>query len=211
MTCPTLEDLLVLVRGAMNDASKAEIQAHLSSGCRICAENHRWLTQILAATAKDDSFEFSAETIDWSVAQFKAASAAAPSRMQILARLIFDNLLPPRPVEVRSMAAPAISRQLLYQAGNYDVDLRLEQFEGADSILVLGQIVSAGKKPADLAALTVELRPHGAGLAPEVTKKTETDPRGMFRLHDVPQGEYDIVVRVLEGDLSINAITCRTR
>ena len=209
MPCATLEDMLALIRGTLEPAAKAGLEAHMSSGCRPCAENHRWLTEMLAVMAKDDSFDFSEETIAWSVAQFKAASALTPSRIQILAQLVFDNLLPGRPVEVRSMAAPAVSRQMLYQAAGYDVDVRVEQFEATSSVLVLGQVVSTGKKPGELAGLSVEMVRHGVGPGQEDRKQTQTDARGMFRLRDITPGEYDIVIRVPEGELSIHAITCR--
>ena len=209
MTCATLDELLALIQGTADVAARAGIQAHMSSGCKTCAENHGWLTQMLAVTSKDDSFNFSEETIGWSVAQFKAASASAPTKMQILARLVFDNLLPSRPIEVRSMAAPAVSRQMLYQAAGYEVDLRVEQFESSNAILVLGQIVSTAKKPNELAGLSVEMTRSGSGQQDK--KQSETDARGMFRLRDVTPGEYDIVIHVPEGDISINAITCRTQ
>jgi hypothetical protein len=209
MTCATLDELLALIQGTADVAARAGIQAHMSSGCKTCAENHGWLTQMLAVTSKDDSFNFSEETIGWSVAQFKAASASAPTKMQILARLVFDNLLPSRPIEVRSMAAPAVSRQMLYQAAGYEVDLRVEQFESSNAILVLGQIVSTAKKPNELAGLSVEMTRSGSGQQDK--KQTETDARGMFRLRDVTPGEYDIVIHVPEVDISINAITCRTQ
>jgi hypothetical protein len=211
MACATLEDMFALIRGTMDTAARAGIQAHMSSGCKTCAENYRWLTELLAVAAKDDSFDFSEETIAWSIAQFRAASAAAPSKIQILARLVFDNLLPDRTVEVRSMAAPAVSRQMLYQAGDYDVDLRLEQFEAALSILILGQIANKAKKAGELAGLSVEMTRHGSGSAQEDKKYAETDTRGMFRLRDVTPGEYDIVIHVPEGDLSIYAIACRAQ
>jgi hypothetical protein len=207
MACATLDEILALIQGTMEVTAKAGIQAHMSSGCKTCAENHRWLKEMLAVTAQDESFDFSEETIAWSVAQFKAAGVSEPTRMQILARLVFDNLLPSRPVEVRSMAAPAVSRQMLYQAGGYDVDLRVEQFEAPGTILVLGQIVSTAKKPGELAGLSVEMTRSGSGQ--DEKKQTETDARGMFRLRDVTPGEYDIVIHVPEGDLAINAITCR--
>lgn len=207
MACAPLEDLLALIQGTLEAEPKALVEAHMSSGCGTCAENYRWLTTMLAVTAEDDSFEFSEETIQWSVAQFKAASAALPSKKQILAQLIFDNLLPARPVEVRSMAAPTISRQVLYQAGVYEVDLRFEQFEATGAIVILGQIVSTGKKAGELAGLSVEMR-NASGAGPEDGKHTETDSRGLFRLRDVTPGEYDIIIHVPEGELSINGITC---
>ncbi len=209
MACVPLDDLLALIRGTIEAGTKALVEAHMSSGCVTCAENYRWLTAMLSVTAEDNSFDFSEEAIQWSVAQFKAASAAMPSKKQILARLIFDNLLPARPVEVRSMAAPAISRQVLYQAGAYEVDLRLEQLEAASAIVILGQIVSTEKKSGGLAGLSVEMALYTSGAGHEDTKQTETDSRGMFRLRDVTPGEYDIIIHVPEGDLLINGITCR--
>jgi len=209
MACAPLEDLLALIQGTLEAEAKALVETHMSSGCGTCAENYRWLTAMLAVTAQDDSFDFPEETIQWSVAQFKAASAGIPSKKQILARLIFDNLLPARTVEVRSMAAPAISRQVLYQAGAYEVDLRFEQFEATSTIVILGQIVSTEKKPGELAGLNVEMVASGSEAAQEETKHTETDSRGMFRLRDVTPGEYDIIIHVPEGDLLINGITCR--
>ena len=209
MACAPLEDLLALIQGTLEAEAIAVVQAHMSSGCGTCAENYRWLTAMLAVTAQDDSFDFSEETINWSVAQFKAASASMPSKKQILARLIFDNLLPARTVEVRSMAAPAISRQVLYQAAAYEVDLRLEQLEAASAIVILGQIVSTEKKSGGLAGLSVEMLRYAPEAGQEDAKHTETDSRGMFRFRDVTPGEYDIIIHVPEGDLLINAITCR--
>lgn len=209
MPCATLEDIIALIRGTLEAGPRAGLQAHMSSGCATCAANHRWLSEMLAVMAKDDSFEFSPETIAWSVAQFKAASALMPSRMQILARLVFDNLLPARPVEVRSMAAPAVSRQMLYQAGGYDVDVRIEQLEGAAVALILGQVANTAKAPGELAGLSVEMTRHG--FAEGYKKQVETDARGMFRLRDVTPGEYDVIIHVPEGDLSIYAITCRAQ
>src|SRR5262249_5208257 len=130
MACISLDEILALIRGGIAPAEKAAARTHIS-GCMTCEENYRWLMRMLAVTVRDDSFDFSEETIAWSVAQFRAASASAPPKMQILARLVFDSLLPAQTVEVRSMAAPGVSRQMLYQGGGYDVDLRLEQFESA--------------------------------------------------------------------------------
>jgi hypothetical protein len=106
------------------------------------------------------------------------------------------------------MAAPAVSRQMLYQAGGFDIDLRMEQLEGTNVILILGQIASAGTKPGELAGLSVELARHSSGFGQEDQKRTETDARGMFRLRDVTPGQYDLIIHLPEGDLSINAITC---
>jgi hypothetical protein len=202
MGCPSLEELLGLIQGTLDGRTKTDIARHLST-CSECEENHGWLSQMLDLTATDESFDFPEDVIHWSVAQFKAAGASAPSRMQILARLVFDNLLPARAIEVRSTAPPAGTRQMLYSAGNYDVDIRIEQLPDMNSFLLIGQIMAAGNAGLELAGLTVHLT-GGPSVAAALT-----DARGMFHLRSIKPGEYDLIIDVPEGDLVINAITCR--
>jgi hypothetical protein len=210
MTCPSLEELPQFVRGSLQGGGRANIEAHLAAGCGQCAANRRWLDDLLTVTARDDSFEFSEETIQWSVAQFKAAAGMAPSRAQLLARLVFDNLIPAA-AGLRSATAAAGSRQMLFQAGGYEVDLRIEPQEGSAAVLIIGQIVSAGRPVSELAGLPVRVVPVGTPAGPRTgeEKRTETDARGMFRLRGVPAGDYDMIIDVSEGEFSIHAITCR--
>src|SRR5215475_11358992 len=126
MGCPSLEELLGLIQETLESRTKTEIANHVST-CSKCEKNQRWLSQILDLTATDESFDFPEDVIQWSVAQFKTAGASAPSRMQIFAKLVFDNLLPARAIEVRSTAPSPGTRQMLYNAGKYDVDIRIEQ------------------------------------------------------------------------------------
>ena len=94
MACSTLEDMLALIRGTIDSAGKAGIQAHMSSGCKTCAENYPWLTELLAVTAKDDSFDFSEETIAWIGLGLTVGAIALPI-------LIRHGLVP---AEISSMA-----------------------------------------------------------------------------------------------------------
>lgn len=209
MTCPSLEELMEFLRGFVPPATKTAIEQHLSSGCPSCVKNRQWLHEILDAARRDDSFEFSEETIRWSVAQFKAISSMMPSRGQLLAKLIFDSLRPTQAVDVRSIASPISGRQMLYQSADYEVDLRLEPDEDARTVLVIGQIDATTRRNADLSRMNVQLVSIRAEEQPE-TKQTETDSRGMFRFRSVRDGDYDLVINLPEGDLLIHAIACRT-
>jgi hypothetical protein len=202
MGCPSLEELLGLIQETLEGRTKTEIANHVST-CSKCEENRQWLSQMLELSATDESFDFPEDLIQWSVAQFKAASSTAPSRMQIFAKLVFDNLLPARAVEVRSTAPPVGTRQMLYNAGNYDVDIRIEQLPDMNSFHLIGQIMTAGNTGGQLEGLIIRLR-GGASDASAVT-----DARGMFHLRSIKPGEYDLIINVPEGDLVINAITCR--
>jgi hypothetical protein len=202
MGCPSLEDLLGLIQGRLEGGTKTEIENHLPT-CSSCEEKRRWLSQMLDLTATDESFDFPEDVIHWSVAQFKAASANAPSRIQILAKLVFDNLQPAQAIEVRSAAPPAGTRQMLYNAGNYDVDIRIEQLPDVDSFHLIGQIMAAGNTGSSLEGLIIRL----TGRARDAS--AVTDARGMFHLRSIKPGEYDLIITVPEGDVVINGITCR--
>ena len=202
MGCPSLEELLGLIQETLESRTQTEIASHLST-CSKCEENQRWLSQMLDLTAMDESSDFPEDVIQWSVAQFKAAGATEPSRMQIFAKLVFDNLLHARALEVRSSAPPAGTRQMLYNAGNYDVDIRIEQLPDMNSFHLIGQIMAAANTGLQLEGLIIRL----TGEASDAS--AVTDGRGMFHLRSIKPGEYDLIINVPEGDIVINAITCR--
>jgi hypothetical protein len=203
MSCPPLEELLQWLRGSLDPAAKSAIEVHLSAGCGNCEKNRQWLSGLLDVTAKDDSFEFSEETIQWSVAQFKVLSGMTKERRSLLSRLIFDSFRPALAADVRA-AAPLLSgRQLLFEAEDYEVDLRVEPQDESTTFLVVGQIVNT-RSSVDVARVSVEL------VAAQEKKKTETDARGMFRFRGVAVGDYDLIINLSEGDLLIHGIPCRT-
>jgi len=209
MTCPSIEEILRFIQGSLEPNSKAVLGAHFATGCGPCEENRRWLNELLLVTARDDSFDFEEETIEWSIAQFKAMSGMTPLRKRLSARLIFDNLMPRQALEVRSTAPPIAGRQMLFRAETYDVDLRIELVEEESATtLVIGQIVNAARHPADLVGIRVRLVPHDAGRAGNQEHQAETDSRGMFRLRGITAGFYDLIINTSEGDIWIDAITC---
>ena len=208
MACPPIEEILRFIQGSLEPNSKAVIDAHFATGCGPCQESRRWLNEVFSVTAQDDSFDFKEEAIQWSVAQFKALSGMSPLRKRLPARLLFDNLMPRQALEVRSTAPPMAGRQMLFRAGSYDVDLRIELVEESATTLIIGQVVNAALLPLNLVGLIVRLVPHGADRATDQEYQTETDSRGMFRLRGMTPGSYDLIINTSDGDLWIDAITC---
>jgi len=196
----------------LDAARSAEIKAHFSTGCSACSENYRLMQNLLALTAGDDSFAFPEDTIQWTVNQFKAASAMAPWGRQFLAQLIFDSFSPARQAAVRSSPARSLlSRQMLFRAGDYDIDVRLEAAERDPFLQWIGQILNKQNEQDGAGGLDVHLvrLPEPAG--PMIDLQTATDSRGMFRLTDVPAGEYDLEIRVPEGEVRIRRIHANLR
>ena len=208
MTCPPIEEILRFIQGSLEPNSKAVLGAHFATGCRPCVESRRWINELLSVTARDDSFDFNEETIEWSVAQFKAMSGITALRKRLWARLIFDNLMPRQALEVRTTAPPTSGRQMLFRAESYDVDLRIELVEESATTLMIGQILNAARHQADLVGIRVRLVPHDAERARDQEHQAETDSHGMFRLRGITAGSYDLNIKTSDGDIWIDAITC---
>ncbi|HWQ31551.1 MAG TPA: zf-HC2 domain-containing protein [Blastocatellia bacterium] len=199
MNCLSLASLLDYLHGHLSEAERADIAAHLAAGCPHCLENQRWLEEIQRLTAQDDSIEFPEPVIASIVAGFKR-QARQPLR-QLIAQLIFDSLFPQQLAPVRAdlagEAAP-VSRQALYRAEGYDIDLRFERTGEADGEDLIGQILAGHTDRAELDGLTVQLLCDNSEAS-----STRTNARGIFRFTRLPAGACDLKIHVPEGEISI--------
>ena len=148
------------VRGLRAGTDRASMQAHLSSGCRRCGRAAEAFGIVAAVARGEEAFGVPAHVLRWATAVF---SLRQPERVQILprvlARLVFDSFGEPQPVGVRNLER--VSRQAMYRAGDYYVDLRMESEPGARRVSLVGQIAgskeghrSFGNVPVVLAAGT---------------------------------------------------------
>jgi hypothetical protein len=103
---------------------------------------------------------------------------------ELVANLIFDSLSQPVPIGVRQRDLPA--RQALYQAGNLQLDLKIEV--GDERGLLIGQIVS-DKTDVDVKDVSIEITQAG-----EVIGKSRTNALGEFVFQDLPKGNYELQV-----------------
>jgi len=77
------------------------------------------------------------------------------SKTRLLARLVFDSLQDPVPAGIR--ADDRASHHALYEAGDYCVDLRVEQEKGAPVVSLVGQITNRQDPDSDLESAPVLL------------------------------------------------------
>jgi hypothetical protein len=111
------------VRGLSSDTQQARMKEHLA-GCPQCGEFVRMLQKLVAVVNKP----LSRDVPDYVV--HNAISIAALGRPEkvtfaaVVAKLIYDSFREPLPAGVRSQQT--VSRQALYEAGEFSVDLRLE-------------------------------------------------------------------------------------
>jgi hypothetical protein len=129
-----------IAEGRTSAEESAEERAHLSA-CARCAGQAEQLGRLAALMRADNSEDAPPEALAGVVRMFRArrARTAEPGLLRrLVAALTFDSTHLQPAFGVRSgHAAPA--RQLLFSAGDFDVDLRLAQ--GGDGWTISGQVL----------------------------------------------------------------------
>ena len=190
------EKLMEYMDGQLTEATKAMIDSHLSH-CPDCQQVKQEIQQFVIWLQSDAAFEPPAEVLQWGVSLFQPMlqpHATGGKIRKIVASLIFDTFDEPMAAGVRRVGAPP--RQLLFRAGDVDVDVKIESTEGNDRISLVGQVLSNSQKFFD--NTPVKLESHGM-----VRYKTMTNVVGEFVFDEVPKDTYHLSVDLPEGQVTL--------
>jgi hypothetical protein len=183
--------------GQASGESKATVENHLSQ-CSECLELKQELEQFVLQLKADASFEPPAELVQWGVSLFQPMlqpkETVGGKVRKFVASLVFDTFDEPMLAGVRRVGAP--SRQLLFRAGDVDVDVKIESMEANDRISLVGQVLSNTEKFFD--NTPVKLESHGT-----VRYKTMTNFVGEFAFDEVPKDTYHLSVDLPEGQITL--------
>jgi hypothetical protein len=140
----SLEEWADFARGVAGDAKKKTMQTHLETGCKQCSKTAA-LWQRVNVTALRESTYVPPDVAVRSVKGLGAIhgigqGSKATSR---LAGLLFDSFRAPAMAGVRSSSVATPARQLLYGAGNYRIDVRMEPQTDSDKVAIIGQVLNA--------------------------------------------------------------------
>lgn len=191
------------VRAVASADEHARMQQHLASGCTACAHTVD-LLQRLAQTV------VAAESVpEVPAAVLKRAQTIASLRKrekvglaQVIATLVYDSFRQPLPAGIRTDRIG--SRQLLYEAGDICIDLRIDFEKGGRLISLVGQASSREQSERGLVSLPVILMSGSELLAQTVTNEYgefqfEYEPRLHVSLH-LPWQEKWIQILLAEED-----------
>jgi hypothetical protein len=190
----TTEDIANYIDGHASELERATLDSHLPQ-CKECAELKQEFQTLLSRLHEDAAFEPPAELLEWGIQLFQPVMHAEPSGLpRFIASLVFDTFDQPMFAGIRRVGTPP--RQLLFRAGEVDVDVKIESMEANDRITLVGQVLSGGAKFFD--NTPVKLESHGI-----VRYRTKTNVVGEFTFDEVPKDTYHLSVDLPEGQITL--------
>ena len=176
------------VRNVVTQEQHDQMLAHLRLGCSKCEKIHTLLSKFAGICRREAKYEV--PRVAEQQAKALVGLARAPRRgtlARLLGSLVYDSLNDPQPVGVRG--AHQINRQVLFQAGDYSVDLRFEHEKGSASMVLVGQIANQNAPEERLANVPVILVAGDRELTRSISNTF-----GEFQLEYVPESDLRLLV-----------------
>ena len=182
------------IREATAEAQAAAMEAHLASGCQKCRLTADLLHKLAAAARSDSQVQVPDYALRCARAIFLLQQ---PEKVQILpripARLLYDSFREPLPAGLRTQQR--LSRQTLYQAGDYSLDLRLENERGSSRVALVGQIENRNhpeKRVSNVPVLLVSGK--------QILAQVVSNSLGEFQMEYMPSKHLRLYVPVPQAD-----------
>ena len=151
------QDWIEFTRDKITPEREQAMQQHLDAGCEGCwhaLELWRHALEIANREAGYQPPESAVRSVKGAFALYKPAEAGSPMRQ--MAQLILDTFQQPVLAGVRS--TNSATRQMLYKAGPFHIDVRLERLPGSSRLSLVGQVMDATRSRKGLDELPVILR-----------------------------------------------------
>lgn len=182
------------VEARLSVEERNQLQRHLSD-CAHCRQELTQVERLFGLMQSDTSIDPPPAVVNRALRIFRPhqAPTTQPLLQRIVAALQFDSLQLSPAVGLRSGAAAP--RQLLFTAGEYDLDLRLTPAENSDQWVLSGQVLGS-----DTPIGQVRIQgATGMAQAPLATP-------GEFILPPIAPGDYTLVVQLADAEIAIEPL-----
>lgn len=182
------------VRGVLDPAATSEMRAHLETGCELCGGTVRRLTQVVAVSRTDRALDPPAHLVQFAKAAFSIRqSSRIVSLPMMAARLVFNSLTGALVSGTRGPSED-VSRQTLYEAGDFSVHLRFEQPARAARVSLVGQIANRRTPEPPMSHVPVLLTRGRV-----VVARSLSNEFGEFQVEYEPQASLQLHIPVAGG------------
>lgn len=199
MKCPAFERLIAHLDGRLTADADEPIRAHIAEGCDGCNRDRAWYETVRAIAASDDTTEPPLWVFKRALRIFdrsRVHGTIAYRAGRLVAALVFDSLRETALAGARSTTAE--SRQLLYRAEDFSIDLQIASLERQRAD-VTGQLLREGELMFEsVAGLALDLVRDG-----KTVLSTATNERGEFKINAVDCGYYDLQIDAQNSNITI--------
>ncbi len=203
MTHYSPEEWIDFVTGVNQAPGRQEMQMHLDSGCERCKERVAVWRKVQSSAALDARFEPPADAIRVVKAAYgNAGFESQPGLVGIVAEMIFDSFRAPAVAGARS--AGMQSRQMLFSATPFQIDVNIEAKPGDTRLSVTGQLMDTSQPDSIGKGIPVTLSNRRGQTVQTVTNnfgefQGEIENRGDLELTFLGHAEKPIVVSLRDA------------
>jgi hypothetical protein len=134
------EEWVDFVNQIVTTGQRQAMQKHLATGCKRCMETVSLWQKVSNAAAAEASYQPSTSTVRLAKAAFATAGMAqVKQKSQGLIEILFDSFLQPAVAGARSVVIG--TRQMLYRADPYQIDIQIEPKPGSNRLVITGQLL----------------------------------------------------------------------
>ena len=134
------EEWIDFVNHVLTSGRQEAMQKHLTTGCKRCKETVSLWQKVSKSASTEARYRPPADAVHLAKASFAASSLSrAQERSQSLVEVLFDSFRQPALAGARSVVIG--TRQMLYKADPYQIDIQIEPKPGTNRLVVTGQML----------------------------------------------------------------------
>ena len=174
------------------------MKKHLGAGCKRCAEEAATWRKVHNAAAMEASYLPPAADVRIAKAAFASAGRATQRKEKgNLVEVLFDSFLQPMLAGARSSGLG--TRQMLYRADPYQIDIQIEAKPEGNRLMVTGQFLDVSSPGIVGRDVKITLSNHRGNVMHTITNqfgefRGELENTGDLELSFPGQGEKSIVI-----------------
>jgi hypothetical protein len=134
------EEWVDFVNQAITAGQKEAMQRHLATGCKRCKETVSLWQRVSKTAVAEASYQPPQDAVRLAKAAFAASGLAQTKKeSQSIIEVLFDSFLQPAAAGARSVVIG--TRQMLYKADPYQIDIQIEPKLGSNRLVITGQLL----------------------------------------------------------------------
>jgi hypothetical protein len=182
----------------VNSPKQEAMKKHLGTGCKRCIETVALWQKVHNAAALEDTYQPPATNVRIAKAAFAAAGGATRLKEKsTFIEVLFDSFLQPMVAGARSSGLG--TRQMLYRADPYQIDIQIEAKPQGNRLMITGQLLDVSSPGVVGRDLKITLSNHRGNVVHTVTNqfgefRGEIENSGDLELSFPGQSDKSIVI-----------------